>query len=313
MTQIILFSGGVLALLAVGLSISHLRLALTARKTFVKDLSDWISKDYVARSEVESFVSQSSDRIDDGFYEKLLQRVQSLPDPIKSEIVSGLQNNSQEGRSRFIASILSEVLLYNNSGREELYESPAPYSVSISSSSWGGQLPRVWSGAAGFAIGVVTASLALMLVNMPGSGSSSPDGARLPTDLAELQQRAEAQEIARQIHMLALDQDAQLDEQVEQLTSQAIRTIKDDRILVKPVETVWRLNQLGNLYLKVGEYDKAKASLEAAAKIASELGSDDKLGIYKDLGDLYVYKGDPRQAEVFYTRSLSSEPGGESG
>jgi tetratricopeptide (TPR) repeat protein len=319
MAQLIQMTAIVLGTIAVVISVRHVVLAFAARRQFVDVLAKWLSDDFRSRGEAESILREPPGIFDDNFRAQLLKRMGSLPDRARKEIMSGLENHSQEGRAEFLKSILAEVLLKSGGMRDEptpfqdapwamragvgLAEGYRPYKTESAASSWRRGFAFVWSGAAGFGIGVAAAGLAVAVIG---------ERVTLPEDLADLQRRAEQQEIARQVGMLVGEEDAEQgvhpETQQDKLALDDLLSTGKGAAPVKPDERVWRLSQVGDLYLKARNYDKAKAYFEAARKIALEFDLEAAPGIYKNLGDLYVQKGDTGLAKEFYTKSLGIEP-----
>ena len=327
MINLVLIAGMVLALTAVATAIRHVRLAITARKRFVDALSKWLAEDYDARGEVERILLDSPRLFDEDFRARLIEIVNSLPNTSRREILSGLENNSEGGRSRFIASVLSESLAKKPgtvakrlSGMTLDESEPSPYKTESGAAP--SRFAWVRQGGMGFALGVasVLAIVRLGGMDLAVSQQRAPDDeSDLPRDLVELQRRAELQDIARLVELLNQSPDVNAglatvpkpQSRAEAVAFKAMRAVEEGK--QQPQEILWRLKQVGNAYMKVGDHDSAQAYLEAASKVASQVDFKDEpwetvLGVYKNLGDLYAEKGDAQLARSFYERSLNLEP-----
>ena len=317
MSQAILLFGIAVATLAVVLSIRHLWMTLAAKREFSSAIAEWLSEDETARRHAEQLTQQSPRHLSEDYYEQLIKRCYVLPERLRREILVGLDSNSDEGRASFAISLLSKGL-EKSGARRGLSEYGSPYEIDTAPtvaadamSTRARYAPAGW-GAIGLAVGAVAAAAVFMI----GNGTTLPsDVADLPSDVADLQRRAEAQEINRQMTILAPYTEnlkTSSDERVlaTQVTDKILDLAKAGQQSAHAQEVVWRLGQLGELYLKAGEYDKAKPYLDAASEVAAEFHLKDSSGIFKTLGDLYLKKGDSEQAKLYYTKSLGPPTAG---
>jgi len=91
-------------------------------------------------------------------------------------------------------------------------------------------------------------------------------------------------------------------------SNQALQYLIDSQILAREMELgyqeAWVLNNMGIIYLDKGDFENAKKVLEEAEELIQLYNIPGDIGVYTNLGSLYLQINDLKRAENYITRVL---------
>jgi len=91
-------------------------------------------------------------------------------------------------------------------------------------------------------------------------------------------------------------------------SNQALQYLTDGQILAREMglgyQEAWVLNNIGIIYLDKGDFENAKKVLEEAEELIQLYDMPGDIGVYTNLGSLYLQTNDLKKAENYITRVL---------